>query len=91
MRMNTEQASKCRRGSRLAITTRKADAVGEASEARIRRFHRGSGDSTQSSDQSCNKGSPWRCPAGKPGNDDPVRGGIGPTDGGWGRSSREAG
>ena len=35
-RVNTEQASKCRRGSRLATITRKADVSGEASETRIR-------------------------------------------------------
>lgn len=60
-RVNTEQASKCRCGSRLAIITRKAAVEGQASETRIHRSNRGSGGSTHGNDQLCNKGSPrWR-------------------------------
>jgi len=63
-RVNTEQASKCRCGSRLALITRKAVVVGEVSETRIRRFHRGNGGSMQRIDRLCNKGSPRWCPSG---------------------------
>jgi hypothetical protein len=43
--VNTEQASKCRRGSRPATITGKAAAFGGRAK-RLRTFHRGSGGST---------------------------------------------
>jgi len=56
-RENIVQASKMPCGSPLATITRKAAAVGEASEIRIRPFRRGSGDSTHARELVRNKGS----------------------------------
>jgi hypothetical protein len=55
--VNIVQASKMPCGSPLATITRKAAAVGEASEIRIRPFRRGSGDSTHARELVRNKGS----------------------------------
>ncbi|WP_367025878.1 hypothetical protein ABZN20_15835 [Methylococcus sp. ANG] len=71
-RVNTEQASKCRCGSRPTIMPGKAVVFGEESETGTQRFHRGSGGSTHGRDQMGNKGSPRGFPA-APGNGDPVR------------------
>lgn len=89
-RVNTEQASKCRCRCRPATITGKAEVLAEVSGV-SQETYRGSGDSTYGRDQMGNKGSPCGCPV-APDNGDPVRDGVGADgDGGWARSSVEAG
>ena len=80
-------------GSRPAILTGKADAAGEASETRTRRFHRGSGGSTHGREPVRNKGSLLRRPRPAAGGSTANPRGPAPAgaDGGWVRSTRDAG
>jgi hypothetical protein len=59
-RVNTEQASKCRCGSRPAIKTGKAVVSREASEESTPRSHRGSGGSTHGERFETQQGKPGR-------------------------------
>lgn len=79
-RVNTVQASKNVMRSRLATITRKAAAVGEASEIRTRSIRRGSGDGTCARELVRNKGSLRWALIGRhaDGNDWPARDGVGP-------------
>ena len=75
--VNTEQASKSRRGCRPATTTGKADGGAEASVMCMRRVHRGSGGSTHGERSIVQQGKSAVVLGGQPGNDDLVRGGVG--------------
>jgi hypothetical protein len=74
--MNTEQASKQTMWEPTRQATGKADGVGEVSETRTRRSHRGSGGSTYETWSVGNKGSLLRRKV-RPSNDDPARGSVG--------------
>jgi hypothetical protein len=75
--VNTEQASKSRRGCRLATITRKADGGAEASVKSRRRIHRGSGGSTHGYRSTVQQGKSVVVIDRQLINDDLVRGGVG--------------